>query len=1370
MSSSSQEPGLADPSVLAEFLAQVSQRAVALVETGDLLNLNLAIDSLTQAISLARSVNLYPITMVFNLMNMLSMRYRRTGSVADVELGISRGNTALRLIRHDDPNYRQLCGCLGMLYLLQFNCMKTPEGLQKSIEYTTTAVDTSPRGDPGLHDLRFNLGKALYARYTQTNDLADLDLSIQAHDAAIELAPVGHPLRGVRMTSLSDCLLAKFDRTHDKAVLARSISIMGRALQITPHGDESRPRMVYDLGVCLGRHFEIAGTVGGYEKDESFERAERLAGPSREERATILHQIAQGLYRRYEARHDLADRDRAIVVAEEALLLTPNDPGVLNNLGAFFGHRFEETGEPSDLDRAIALLTKGCKVSPLNGSADATVLHNLALNLAERFEHGGILGDLDLAIAATQDALDKLAKDDPKRFRTMINQAVFLDLRFEHSSQKGEPRRAEDLGQALRLSKQVLLEAPAGHPSRHIWLEIRGNMLGRHFSAYGDGGSLDDAIRSTGEAIDMLSRTGEPGSSTWSNYGEWLGHRFLRKGDIQDLNKAIEAVHRAVKTTSKSHLRMAHWQRNLGVWLAHRYERVGALEDLNRAIEAGQIAVDSTPAGNIELPARLNILSTCYSLRYQRKNNIDDLNSSMDLARTAVNKTPDGHPRKPYWILNLATRLEIRGTRSGDDARGTYLDEAIRHFDDALRLLPESAHAKLDAQVKFGSTLRHRFVLSGQQSNHTGDINRSIEMLRKAASGVTQEDSLRVTAFFNLGVSLMCRSDLTESSLPTDALDALDSFVETFRSPNSPPSHRIRGSQRAAIILDSLSRSREAAEILEEAINLFSALSPRSLPRLDQQHVLGVIVGISSMAAAMALKSGYDHYSVIMLLERGRGIIASLLMENRMDTSMLGSEVASNYLQARERLYPEKPINYMASSGLYDEQPHSNYVSESLGRFEAEDRLHTIIREIQADPKTRGFLQPPPLEELTGALGLDTIVIVNASPYRCDAFVINEAQGVGLVELTRLKFGDIRARVERLRSSRPLIDPTMLEWLWDDIANPILSKLGFDQPGPAKGLPRIIWVLSGALSRLPIHAAGYHTKGSTKTVMDRAISSYSSSLRSFMYAKKVPSRAAGTLQGSLAKKALLVGVGKAPEGSRLPDLAFAAKEVEMLQEICPQLNLEPVRISCQSREAVLAELDALVFHFAGHGQSDALDPSQGGLHLEDGLLTVADIEARKLGDANPFLGYLSACLTGANDADTLIDEGIHLISACQLAGFRHVIGTLWQVYDDSCVEVAESVYRLLAEDGLSDRSVCAALHRAIVRLRDAWVAERSSVAAFDGTKPDEALSVELADGDTLEANAAGDNGDERDGRLLHGEAIAAPVVKADWIPYVHYGP
>lgn len=83
----------------------------------------------------------------------------------------------------------------------------------------------------------------------------------------------------------------------------------------------------------------------------------------------------------------------------------------------------------------------------------------------------------------------------------------------------------------------------------------------------------------------------------------------------------------------------------------------------------------------------------------------------------------------------------------------------------------------------------------------------------------------------------------------------------------------------------------------------------------------------------------------------------------------------------------------------------------------------------------------------------------------------------------------------------------------------------------------------------------------------------------------------------------------------------------------------------------------------------------------------------------PFLAYLSACGTGQVTHNGLIDEGLHLIGACQLAGFRHVIGTLWEVDDKFCVDIAAKTYEWIKNRGLRDESVSDGLHHAVRRLR-----------------------------------------------------------------------
>lgn len=91
---------------------------------------------------------------------------------------------------------------------------------------------------------------------------------------------------------------------------------------------------------------------------------------------------------------------------------------------------------------------------------------------------------------------------------------------------------------------------------------------------------------------------------------------------------------------------------------------------------------------------------------------------------------------------------------------------------------------------------------------------------------------------------------------------------------------------------------------------------------------------------------------------------------------------------------------------------------------------------------------------------------------------------------------------------------------------------------------------------------------------------------------------------------------------------------------------------------------------------------------------MADIARLRLPHAG--LAYLSACDTGVPDED-LGDEALHVAGACHMAGFRHVIATLWSVRDTLAPAVAADFYAAL--DGPDAAAL--ALHRAVRALRAA---------------------------------------------------------------------
>jgi tetratricopeptide (TPR) repeat protein len=129
------------------------------------------------------------------------------------------------------------------------------------------------------------------------------------------------------------------------------------------------------------------------------------------------------------------------------------------------------------------------------------------------------------------------------------------------------------------------------------------------------------------------------------------------------------------------------------------------------------------------------------------------------------------------------------------------------------------------------------------------------------------------------------------------------------------------------------------------------------------------------------------------------------------------------------------------------------------------------------------------------------------------------------------------------------------------------------------------------------------------------------------------------------------------------------------------------------------------------------------------MLTVADIAAgQHAGD----FAFLSACKT-ATGGTVLPDEAITLAAALHFTGYRHVIATLWSVWDDSAAAVTEAVYRdIVVDRALRPKRTATALHTAVRALRDG---NRARPSGLDALHPHRSLTGERGTSVTSERDA-----------------------------------
>jgi CHAT domain-containing protein len=177
------------------------------------------------------------------------------------------------------------------------------------------------------------------------------------------------------------------------------------------------------------------------------------------------------------------------------------------------------------------------------------------------------------------------------------------------------------------------------------------------------------------------------------------------------------------------------------------------------------------------------------------------------------------------------------------------------------------------------------------------------------------------------------------------------------------------------------------------------------------------------------------------------------------------------------------------------------------------------------------------------------------------------------------------------------------------------------------------------------------------------------------------------------ERLLLVTV---PEVDGLHPLPNVAHERDLLTgRLAGAVTLLDGQVTVEDVESALPKHRWV--HFSCHAGQSYDDPSQGGLQLGGGTLTVERISAA---ERHGEFAFLSACKTAFGGL-TLPDEAITLAAALNYSGYRHIIATPWSVYDSTAAQVTEMAYAEMCRSGtFTPEDSAAALHLALRELRD----------------------------------------------------------------------
>ncbi|KAF6813207.1 TPR domain-containing protein [Colletotrichum sojae] len=843
--------------------------------------------------------------------------------------------------------------------------------------------------------------------------------------------------------------------------------------------------------------------------------------------------------------------------------------------------------------------------------------------------------------------------------------------------------------------------------------------------------------------------------------------------------------------------------------LTERFERTESISDINHAIRIGHKAVGLTGEGHPARAARLNSLGISLCLRSQSRGSIEDLDDAIRLAQEVLDCFSN-RPVHPGLLHNLGMRLGLRSQYTGSLED---IDHAIDLLSRAAEM-PQSQSGRLDTLTCVGNWMGSRFLARGSES----DLNRAIEISEMAVGGTSRHDPLRTRRLINLTTWLGTRFMHTGSTKDLNlALGLLREEADAYNCPSNFGRSMLlnnlgvwlsRSFQRSGSIQD-LNQGIEAAEM---AVRMAPPGHPK---RADWMSNLG-----------SWLSFRFQHTGQAEDLQRGIELLSTVvdMAPTNHDTRLLSAGNLGILLGLRfQRTKSEDDLNRSIEilSSVVEETPHDhpdrarrmNNLGNWLGeRYSLSGSDKDLIQSIScfsdgskapnSAPSVRirlaiyaaGLLA----DHSSGLASFAAAATLNAGRYVEAALKLLEVgRGVtaGLLletraEVTELKHGH-PALAEEFEFIRDLLDSPSSETSSSAPGTPALSwgprrelEARFhavvdkirNQPGFGNFLlPPTTEQPHAAASPGPIVVVNYTKYRSDAFIVTaqaiRTIPLDLSTLPDLGDEIRITESFKEGRPENLTRGSF-VSMPETPSHNGLVpcDLQFAEEEIGLVDSI---LNPSVSRtvMAQPTRDEVLHSVETCtIFHFAGHGISDPQDPSSSCLLLSDWAehpLTVKDLTELKLFTKSPWLAYLSACSTGESKAENLQDEALHLVSSGQLAGFPHVIGSLWKIDDECSADAARHVYETMQSGGWTNRTVALGVHHAARFLRRKtgqreWLATRGRYHA-DSIQSEETELVE-----DLHANQGrGEGSAEARGFGYAGRSGGDPSI---WAAYIHVGP
>ncbi|MFK0136303.1 CHAT domain-containing protein [Streptomyces murinus] len=1123
--------------------------------------------------------------------------------------------------------------------------------------------------------------------------------ALRTGERAVELTPDDHPSRGVHLANLYTAQATERRYSRDISGMREAVERFPQALTLLPAGHRHRTAAQHSYALALQRLAAAANDI------EPLRRSEQLLrGTLEEARGPVRYLILTSLIEVLDLLSDRTDDQDALTSAVEfgrLLLADPLSPAT-PQLQTAHARRCSvlhaHTKDRALVDEGIAAL-RNVRTAATPGDPDPYALQTLSMLLRWKATDTDDAAFIEEAAQVSRQAVAHA----PQELEPLAEHAYVLLL--VHRMTGNLPVLRSGVALCIEVLDRTGPDDPA-HERRAK------NVIDGLQSLYEDTGEPWALEKGMTLARSLMRENPEPGSPWCLGLASLLAHR---SDGLQEAAELLNGYLRATPADGPDRLNATDGLRTV---LMLQFQQTGAVDFLREAISLlGTGGYEGSRAGRNSLAVSLRAL-------YRRTGDPAVLTAALDHCRDLVTTTPPGTAYRGIYIGNLADCLMDQWELTGEAA-----------------LLCRSVELSRASVVSSGSAWAYRADNLARLANALVTLtnqdtaqDHGTEAILVAREAVRLSDDMhqnRLTHLLVLGRAL--RSQGIRQKDRQALAEAQDIDTRAAATSGGLPDQRLHASQAWAACAMHLGDFDEAERAYRYAIGILTDYLGPSLAWGDREYGIDKTGELPGNAAAAAVAAGHPEEAVA-LLEQSRGLLLAEALHDEIDIEALARHspgLAEDFHRVRTALRDLE----LATPNLTGDKPVPAWAARQRLDLGAEWRL--IRDRVRKVPGFADFLKPPPLSAVREATVGGTVVIVNISVWRCDALLVtaSSTETVPLPDLSaRLcvewanrilavlekheiamhevvaartaaaqasdaaplhRYHAAKLALVAARTSAETTLSKCLAWLWDTVAEPVVTHLGLE-PGGGR---RLWWCPTGPLALLPVHAAG-HVGDPGRDLLDRAVSSYTPTLRALVSASQ-------SLVRDPEPRMLTVALGHTPGQTPLPNVS---RECDHLRALFPPPGNTVLENVAATRDNVLAALASHRWvHFSCHGEQNMMAPAESRLLLADGGLTVADLVAeRPSGD----FAFLSACRTAATGV-TAPNESITLASALCYAGYRHVIATLWSVYDGATADLATTTYDELMSTGrFRPAGSARALHAAVRALRLRYPEQPSVWAPF----------------------------------------------------------